>query len=295
MSVKSNNDVLVGVGLRHQHFTDILTSEKAVDFVEVHSENFFSSGGAALSVLRQVRENYPISLHSTSMGLGSHHNIPVDYLQRLKRLTDDIDPFLMSEHACFTWGQQQGQLIHSGDLLPIAHTRQNLKVICEQIDRVQNYLGRHLVIENVSAYVQFDESYLSEAEFLAQVALQTDAKILLDINNIAVNSLNFEQGNIAKSIEDYINVLPVGSVAQIHLAGATIPKRGLVIDDHACPVTDDVWDGYGQAIKRFGAIPTLVEWDSNLPDWSVLVAEAGKARVIAQQNLLSQGELRGEP
>ncbi|MGB0833791.1 MAG: DUF692 domain-containing protein [Psychrobium sp.] len=285
MSATWQSDVLVGVGLRHPHFADILTSDKAVDFVEVHSENFFSDGGAALSVLRQVRERYPVSLHSTSMGLGSHQNIPVDYLNRLKRLMNDIDPFLMSEHACFTWGQQQGQLIHSGDLLPIAHTRQNLKVICEQIERVQDFLGRHLVIENVSAYVQFADSYLSEAEFLAQVAMQTDAKILLDLNNIAVNSLNFEQGDIVGSINDYIDVLPLDSVAQIHLAGATIPEQGMVIDDHACPVTDDVWQGYELALKRFGNVPTLVEWDTNLPEWSVLVGEASKARAIANRVL----------
>jgi len=286
MSEKYIKDVLVGVGLRHPHFSDILTAPKQVDFVEVHSENFFGHGGAALSVLQQVREKYPISLHSTSMGLGSHQDIPVDYLDRLKRLTNSIDPFLMSEHACFTWGQQHGQLIHSGDLLPIAHTRKNLKLICEQIDRVQNYLGRALIIENVSAYVQFDESYLSEAEFLAQVSLHSGAKILLDINNIAVNSLNFEDGNIEQSIAQYIDVLPLSSVAQIHLAGCSLPANNeMVIDDHACPVSDEVWNGYAQAIKRFGAIPTLIEWDSNLPDWSILVGEANKARDIARASL----------
>lgn len=291
MSVKATKDVLVGVGLRHPHFTDILTSSKEVDFVEVHSENFFSQGGAALSVLRQVREQYPVSLHSTSMGLGSHHDIPIDYLARLKRLTDDIDPFLMSEHACFTWGQLQGQFIHSGDLLPIAHTRQNLKVMCEQIDRVQNYLGRYLVIENVSNYIQFDEGYLSEAEFLAQIAMQTDAKILLDINNIAVNSVNFEHGDVTQSVGDYIDVLPKDSVAQIHLAGASKPSLGeLVVDDHACPVSEEVWQGYRLALQRFGGIPTLVEWDLNLPVWSVLIDEARKARVIANEIL--GGEMR---
>jgi len=286
MSEKYTKDVLVGVGLRHPHFSDILTAPKQVDFVEVHSENFFGHGGAALSVLQQVREKYPISLHSTSMGLGSHQDIPVDYLDRLKRLTNSIDPFLMSEHACFTWGQQHGQLIHSGDLLPIAHTRKNLKLICEQIDRVQNYLGRALIIENVSAYVQFDESYLSEAEFLAQVCLHSGAKILLDINNIVVNSLNFEDGNIEQSVAQYIDVLPLSSVAQIHLAGCSLPANNeMVIDDHACPVSDEVWSGYAQAIKRFGAIPTLIEWDSNLPDWSILVSEANKARDIACASL----------
>ncbi len=277
-----NNDVLIGVGLRHAHFTDILTSPKQVDFIEVHSENFFGEGGAALSVLNQVREQYLVSLHSTSMGLGSLFDIPKSYLSRLKKLTENIDPFLMSEHACFTWGQQQGQLIHSGDLLPIAHTYENLKVMCEQVDKVQSFLGRHLVIENVSAYVKFDESYLSEAEFLAKLCQHTGAKILLDINNIAVNSINFEDGNITKSVTDYINALPVTSVAQIHLAGCSKPQAGeLVVDDHACPVSDEVWQGYQQAIKRFGAVPTLIEWDSDLPEWPVLINEAQKARDIA--------------
>lgn len=277
-----NSDVMVGVGLRHPHFADILTQSKQVDFVEVHSENFFGQGGAALSMLTQVRDKYPVSLHSTSMGLGSVQNIPMSYLERLKKLTQHIDPFLMSEHACFTWGQQQGQLIHSGDLLPIAHTQHNLTVMCEQIDRVQSFLGRQLIIENVSAYVQFAESYLSEAEFLAQLCRRTGAKILLDINNIAVNSLNFEGGNIQQSVSDYIDELPVDSVAQIHVAGCSAPLPGeLVIDDHACPVSDNVWLGYEQALTRFGAIPTLIEWDNELPEWSVLVNEANKARDIA--------------
>lgn len=281
MSV-TNNDVMVGVGLRHPHFTDILTLPKQVDFVEVHSENFFGQGGAALSVLTQVRETYPVSLHSTSMGLGSEQNIPMHYLERLKKLTKNIDPFLMSEHACFTWGLQQGQLIHSGDLLPIAHTQQTLSVMCEQVDKVQGFLGRQLIIENVSAYVKFDNGYLSEAEFLAQLAQRTGAKILLDINNIAVNSLNFEAGDIQQSISDYINELPVSSVTQIHLAGCSTALPGeLTIDDHASPVSDDVWLGYQQALTRFGAVPTLIEWDSNLPEWSVLVDEAQKARDIA--------------
>lgn len=279
----SKSEVMVGVGLRHPHFTDILNTPKQVDFVEVHSENFFGQGGAALSVLTQVREKYPVSLHSTSMGLGSLHNVPMPYLERLKKLTEKIDPFLMSEHACFTWGHQQGQLIHSGDLLPIAHTQQNLAVMCEQVERVQSFLGRKLIIENVSAYVQFVESHLSEAEFLAELCQRTGAKILLDINNIAVNSMNFEGGDVQQSVFDYINAIPVNSVAQIHLAGCSTSLPGeLVIDDHACPVSDDVWQGYHQAITRFGAVPTLIEWDNDLPAWSVLVNEAQKARDIAQ-------------
>ncbi len=279
----NNKALLVGIGLRHPHFADILTSPKQIDFVEVHSENFFGRGGAALSVLSQVRENYNVSLHSTSMGLGSKADIPMEYLEHLKKLTQTIDPFLMSEHACFTWGKQHGQMMHSGDLLPIAHTHLNLTRMCEQIDKVQTFLGRELIIENVSAYVRFDASYLSEAEFLTELCQRTSAKILLDINNIAVNSLNFEQGNIQQSIADYIKVLPVDSVAQIHLAGCQIPDTGeLVIDDHACPVSDDVWQGYQLAIERFGAVPILIEWDNNLPQWSVLVDEAQKARDIAQ-------------
>ncbi|MCW8831928.1 MAG: DUF692 domain-containing protein [Colwellia sp.] len=279
----NNKALLVGVGLRHPHFTDILTTPKQVDFIEVHSENFFGQGGAALSVLNQVREKYLVSLHSTSMGLGSKHDIPMAYLERLKNLTQMIDPFLMSEHACFTWGKQHGQTMHSGDLLPIAHTQVNLARMCEQVDKVQSFLGRELIIENVSAYVKFDGSYLSEAEFLTELCQRTGAKILLDINNIAVNSLNFEGGDIQQSVADYINVLPVNSVAQIHLAGCQIPTIGqLVIDDHARPVSDEVWQGYQLAIARFGAVPTLIEWDNDLPQWSVLIEEAQKARDIAQ-------------
>ncbi|WP_298940727.1 DUF692 domain-containing protein [uncultured Psychromonas sp.] len=292
MSVESK-DILIGVGLRHVHFTDVLTQPQQVDFVEVHSENFFGEGGAALSVLNQVREKYPISLHSTSMGLGSEQDIPLHYLNRLSKLAQSIDPFLMSEHACFTWGQQQGQLIHSGDLLPIIHTNTSLDRMCEQVDKVQEILGRQLIIENVSAYIKFDQSYLSEAEFLAELSRRTDSKILLDINNIAVNSINFEDGNIKQSVNDYINILPINSVAQIHLAGCTTALPGeLVVDDHARPVSDHVWQGYEQALQRFGKIPTLIEWDNDLPEWSVLISEADKARHIARtvfnKNLLNQ-------
>lgn len=295
MTVESKA-ILIGVGLRHPHFTDVLTQPKQVDFVEVHSENFFGEGGAALSVLSQVREKYPVSLHSTSMGLGSDQDIPNHYLDRLKKLTQKIDPFLMSEHACFTWGQQQGQLIHSGDLLPIVHTQASLDRMCEQVDKVQSLLGRELIIENVSAYIKFDQSYLSEAEFLAELSQRTGSKILLDINNIAVNSINFEGGNIKQSVADYIDLLPINSVAQIHLAGCTSPLAGeLVVDDHARPVSTQVWQGYEQALQRFGAIPTLIEWDNDLPEWSILIAEANKAREIAntilQVNQSSNKEL----
>ena len=280
MSVKKSS-VLIGVGLRHAHFTDILTSPKQIDFVEVHSENFFGAGGEALSVLKKVRETYPISLHSTSMGLGSIQDIPDSYLIHLLNLTELIDPFLLSEHACFTWGKQSAQLVHSGDLLPIAHTHDNLKRMCEQVDRVQSFLKRPLIIENVSAYLKLTGDFLSEAEFLAQLCKNTGAKILLDINNIAVNSLNFEDGNIKQSVTDYINRIPLSSVGQIHLAGCRSQPTGeLIIDDHACPVSDEVWQGYEQAIKRFGPIPTLIEWDSDLPAWSVLIDEANKARKI---------------
>ena len=286
----TNDDVMVGVGLRHPHFADILTQPKEVDFVEVHSENFFGQGGAALSMLTQARETYPVSLHSTSMGLGSIQQIPQHYLESLKQLTEKIDPFLMSEHACFTWGKEQGRLIHSGDLLPIAHTQHSLTVMCEQVDKVQSFLGRQLIIENVSAYIQFAESHLDEAEFLAELCQRTGAKILLDINNIAVNSMNFEGGDIQQSVSNYIKKLPVESVAQIHLAGCTPALSGdLVIDDHACPVSDDVWNGYKQAVTRFGAVPTLIEWDNDLPEWSVLINEANKARKIAQ-NILARKE-----
>lgn len=161
--------------------------------------------------------------------------------------------------------------------------------MCEQVEKVQDFLGRQLIIENVSAYIKFDESYLSEADFLAQLCLRTGSKILLDINNIAVNSMNFENGDIQQSVTDYINELPVTSVGQIHLAGCNKPLAGeLTIDDHACPVTDDVWLGYKKALNRFGAVPTLIEWDNDLPEWSLLVAEAQKARDIAHAVLVSK-------
>ena len=158
---KLKSDVLIGVGLRHQHFTEALTTPSNIDFVEVHSENFFAQGGATQSVLAQASEKYAISLHSTAMGLGSAQGVPSHYLQKLKQLASTCNPILMSDHACFSWSQLKGQQVHAGDLLPLAYSEQTLMVLAHNIERVQQSLGRSLLVENLSAYIQYSHACLS--------------------------------------------------------------------------------------------------------------------------------------
>jgi uncharacterized protein (UPF0276 family) len=280
----SNSELLIGVGLRHQHFAEALTTPSNIDFVEVHSENFFAQGGATQSVLAQASEKYAISLHSTAMGLGSAQGVPSHYLQKLKELASTCKPILMSDHACFSWSQLKGQQVHAGDLLPLAYNVQTLKVLAHNIDHVQQYLGRSLLVENLSAYIQFPEVYMSETEFLVTLSELTGCKLLVDLNNIIVTANNINAENPLAYTQQWLTDIPTTMVGEIHLAGFTPVNEGaLVIDDHSQAVSSQGWHLYRNALERFGKVPTLVEWDNNLPSWQTLIAEADKARVIAEQ------------
>jgi uncharacterized protein (UPF0276 family) len=280
----SKSAVLIGVGLRHQHFTEALTTPSNIDFVEVHSENFFAQGGATQNVLAQANEKYDISLHSTAMGLGSAQGVPNHYLQKLKELASTCKPILMSDHAFFSWSQLKGQQVHAGDLLPLAYSEQTLKVLAHNIDSVQQSLGRSLLVENLSAYIQYSHACMSETEFLVRLAELTGCKLLVDLNNIIVTANNINSAQPLAYAQQWLAEIPTTMVGEIHLAGFTKVKEGeLIIDDHSQAVSSQGWHLYRHALERFGKIPTLVEWDNNLPSWQTLLAEADKARTIAEQ------------
>ena len=281
---KLKSDLLIGVGLRHQHFTEALTTPSNIDFVEVHSENFFAQGGATQSVLAQASEKYAISLHSTAMGLGSAQGVPSHYLQKLKQLASTCNPILMSDHACFSWSQLNGQQVHAGDLLPLAYSEQTLMVLAHNIDRVQQSLGRSLLVENLSAYIQYSHACMPETEFLVRLAELTGCKLLVDLNNIIVTANNINAVQPLDYAQQWLTEIPTDMVGEIHLAGFTEVKLGeLIIDDHSQAVSSQGWQLYRSALERFGKVPTLVEWDNNLPSWQTLIAEADKARIIAKQ------------
>ncbi len=282
--LNSTQNVLIGVGLRHQHFTEALTTPSNIDFVEVHSENFFAEGGASRNVLAQAGEKYALSLHSTAMGLGSAQGVPKDYLEKLKQLADDSQPILMSDHACFSWSQLDSQQVHAGDLLPLAYSEQTLLVLAHNIDRVQQVLGRALLVENLSAYIQYAEAAMPETEFLVRLSQLTGCKLLIDLNNIIVTANNTNAVAPLSFAKQWLSAIPEDIVGEIHLAGFTEVSDGeLVIDDHSQAVSDQGWQLYRCALQRFGKVPTLIEWDNNLPTWQILVNEADKARHISEQ------------
>lgn len=282
-----NSDYLqVGVGLRHQHITEALKTPTTIDFVEVHSENFFAQGGALHQLIRDIAETYPVSLHSTAMGLGSAFGIPDSYLRQLKNLVQMVNPFLMSDHAAFSWGEISGVPVHGGDLLPLIYNQQNLLVMTRHVDQIQQMTGRQLLVENLSAYLKLPGSTMSEQEFIIKLRDATGCGLLIDLNNILVNAHNEGASDTLRTGQEWVDIIPADAVGEIHLAGYTLPnEQELAIDDHSQPVSNLGWELYRYALNRFGAVPTLIEWDNQLPDWSVLVGQANIARRLGQEVL----------
>ncbi len=303
-STRTSNGLIpltpIGAGLRHEHYEVVLDSEQplpsSLNFVEVHAENFFPAGGAARSMLREVSKRLPVSIHGTAMGLGSVAGVPESHIKQFVNLVEDINPFLVSEHAAFTWGVagHQPQVVHGGDLLPFAFNEQMLTVLTENIDSVQNRLQRQLLIENLSAYLTPAGQTLSEPEFFTSLIDRTGCRLLLDLNNLAVNVWNHQalhgqhpeqplsDTETLQHIVQYLNALPRNAVGEIHLAGCTPVEPGdIMTDDHGRKVSNVVWRAYDLALERFGPTPTLIEWDTQLPEWETLVAETQKARDIA--------------
>ena len=280
---------LVGVGLRHLHYQDALHGTSAIDFVEIHAENFFSHGGITQTVLGEIQEQYPISLHATSMGLGSAAPIKTSYLTQLKKLVEQINPALVSDHACFTWSYQKGVDVHAGDLLPLEFTPASLAVLSENIDRVQQILGRQILVENISSYISLQQDGMSETEFLVTLAERTQCGLLVDLNNILVNASNKINGDFSSNASttpmaiarQWLDDIPQHLVKELHLAGYTpVSPPEIIIDDHSQPVSEQCWELYQHAIERYGPVHSLIEWDNALPPWQTLLDQAAKARAI---------------
>jgi uncharacterized protein (UPF0276 family) len=264
-----------GIGLRSQHYTAFLESRPRLPLVEVHSENYFG-GGRHLDVLVQVRRDTPVSLHGVGLSLGSTDPLSERHVAALKSLVDRIQPALVSDHLC--WSSAGG--VYVNDLLPLPYTHEALAHVAERVERVQDALGRRLLVENVSSYLQFAGADMPEWTFLAELARRTGCGLLLDVNNIHVSACNHGFDALA-----YLAAIPAGAVEEMHLAGYTVnrvPVEGaepadILIDTHSRPVSEPVWNLYEQAVQRIGPRPTIVEWDADLPPLQTLLDEAAAA------------------
>lgn len=260
-----------GVGLRAPHFREFIERRPAVAWLEVHTENYLDQAGWDWHVLRQLRRDYPISLHGVGLGLGSAHGFSEAHLERVRSLVERVEPALVSEHLC--WGAVAGRQLN--DLLPLTLNDAALALLCARVGRVQDVLKRPILLENVSTYVRFHADAMSEAEFMAALARRSGCGLLLDVNNLYVNQCNHQEDALAA-----MAALAVGSVGEIHLAGHLVTPQA-VIDHHGDTVAQPVWDLYQAALRRFGRVPTLIEWDTDLPALDILLGEAGKADALA--------------
>ena len=257
-----------GLGLRREHYADVLDTMPPIDWFEIISENFMVDGGRPLEVLTAVRDRYPIVMHGVAMSLGSTDPLNRDYLRRLATLARHFEPAWISDHLC--WTGVGGRNLH--DLMPIPFTGDAVRHVARRIRDVQDVLGRRILIENVSTYMQYRASTLTEWDFVAAVADEADCAILLDVNNIFVNAFNHRFDPAT-----YIDAIPRQRVAQFHLAGHS-DHGSYLLDTHDHPVREEVWRLYQHAVRRFGAVPALLEWDDNIPPLSDLVATVDEAR-----------------
>jgi len=265
-----------GLGLRTQHFHDFLQPEAPnVDWLEVISENFMVDGGKPRYYLQQIRERYPMVMHGVSMSIGSTDPLDMDYLRRLKTLANDLQPCWISDHLC--WTGVEG--LNSHDLLPLPYTEEALNHVVSRIRQVQDFLDRPFLLENVSSYLSYRESEMSEWAFYRKVVEEADCLMLLDINNIYVSARNHGFDPL-----EYLNAIPVERVRQFHLAGHS-DYGSYVIDTHDHPVVDPVWQLYSDALKRFGPVSTMIERDDHIPPLEELLVELDIARNIASQTL----------
>ena len=308
----SENPV-VGIGWRHPHYRELLTQQPPIDFLEVHSENFFGEGGAALAVLMQGRAHYPVSLHGVGLSLGSALGVDAWHLDKLAQLVGRIEPVRVSDHACFArarmqpaadphpqaMDQDQSAAVHASDLLPIPFSSEALDVLCANIQTVQERLKRVILVENLSAYIRWkplsQQTEWPETAFLIELTRRTGCQLLVDVNNLYVNAQNANlrahtPAALASSVavEDplescrrWLDEIPPAVVGELHVAGHVHVNDAhgqIVIDDHGSQVCDAVWQLHARALQRFGAVPTLVEWDTDLPSLQTLLAQADIAR-----------------
>ncbi len=261
-----------GIGLRTPHMDEILQTQPDIAWLEVLADNHTARGGLIPAQLTAVRELYPLTFHCVGMSLAGTDPLDLDYLKTLRTMADDIEPAWISDHLCFTrFGQH-----HSHDLLPIPYTLTTLKHVSERIQQAQDILGQRILVENVSSYLEFEQSDLSEAQFIAELLQQTDCRLLLDLNNVYVSAQNHHFDALA-----YLDILPLESVQEIHLAG--YDDRGdYLLDAHNNKVSQPVWSLYKHIIGKIPNVATLIEWDNDLPELSVLLSEAQKADAIQQ-------------
>jgi uncharacterized protein (UPF0276 family) len=264
-----------GLGLRPAHYTDVLRDRPRVDWFEAITENYLVPGGSPLYYLERVRSEFPVVLHGVSLSIGSTDALDTTYLRDLKLLASRIEPVWISDHLC--WTGMNGLNLH--DLLPLPYTEEALQHVVERVRRVQDYLGRQILLENVSSYLTYATSEMTEWEFLAGIADQADCHLLLDVNNVYVSSVNHRFDPLS-----YLAGVPAHRVRQIHLAGHQ-NNGSHIIDTHDAPVAPAVWDLYRHAVRQFGEVATMIERDDNIPELATLVAELDVARSIASQQL----------
>ncbi|POZ63651.1 MNIO family bufferin maturase [Chromobacterium alticapitis] len=260
-----------GIGLRAPHYREVLDTAPPLGWVEVHSENFFD-GGTPLAMLRRIAERWPLSLHGVGLGLGSATRPDASHLATLKRLVDELRPAAVSEHLSFNHSANR----YANDLLPVPYTRAALDAIAGHVSQTQDALGRPILLENLSSYVEFPGNEMNEGEFLAELVRLTGCGILLDVNNLYVNRIN-----LGTDTDAVLAALPAGAIGEIHLAGYS-EREGLLVDTHSQPVHDGVWQFYREVINRIGPRPTLIEWDLDIPPLAALRGEAAKAQAILE-------------
>ena len=266
--------IAAGIGLRAPHVLEVLERKPAVPWFEVHSENYFADGGPAIGSLLRIRNDYPVALHGVGLSLGSTDALDKDHLRKLARLADRVEPAVVSEHLCWSGVDRT----HFNDLLPLPYTAEALDHVCGRVLQVQDALNRPILVENVSSYYAFPESTFAEADFVREVTRRTGCKLLLDVNNVYVNARNHGIGARA-----YLADIDLSSVGEIHLAG--FEDRGsIVIDTHGARVAPEVWALYEFALRRFGPVPTLIEWDTDIPALEVLQEEAAIAQRMMEEH-----------
>jgi len=270
--------VRAGIGLRPEHFVEFTESRPQVGFIEAHSENYFGRGGKPLHFLGLARRHYPLSLHGVGLSIGSSDPLSQPHLRRLGELIDALEPAWVSDHLC--WSSVSGT--YANDLLPLPYTDEALSHVVSRVQQVQEHLRRRILLENVSSYFEYSHSCIPEPEFLGEIARRSGCGILLDINNVYVSAFNH-----GFDAAQYLQAIPAPAVQEIHLAGHTLKAfdngEQMLIDTHSAPVADPVWVLYAAALRRFGAVPTLIEWDADLPPLPALVGEAHRADEILER------------
>jgi uncharacterized protein len=270
---------LAGTSFKHQHLESILREGSQRGFFEVHAENYMGAGGAPHRCLERIRRDHPVSLHGVCMSIGGPQPLDKTHLARFKALVERYEPALVSEHLA--WSTHQSTFFN--DLLPLPYAPATLDLVCDHIDQMQETIGRRILLENPSTYVSFEESSMSETDFIRAIVRRTGCDLLLDINNVFVSTTNHGYAAL-----DYLSTFPLDRVREIHLAGHAEQTddegERLLIDSHDGPVADAVWRLYEIVIARSGAVPTLVEWDSNIPDWPILKSEAAAAQLILDRH-----------